>query len=337
MTPGPRIRVRPRCGWVTEEPLYIRYHDEEWGRPVHDDRRLFEFLVLEGAQAGLSWWTVLQKREGYRRAFVGFDPARVARLRPARIEALLQDPCIVRNRAKVTSTVDNARAFLEVQREHGSFDAFAWSFVGGQAHSPAPPVAEGRAGDDGRVGRVQRGAAGPGLSLRRLHHLLRVHAGLRPGGRPRAGLLSRGAPLSGLAAGARRAQRPTNRARNSTAWNSAQKRGRKRLPARNPTWPPPRRAQQLHPRPGDGGGQGLLGDHRIVLGADAEHRASDAVQERPGGGPGVVVVRVAVPVARRGERIVEGAERARPPDAIGGQPRRRVLAELAQAPSAAAS
>lgn len=132
MTPGPRIRVRPRCGWVTEEPLYIRYHDEEWGRPVHDDRRLFEFLVLEGAQAGLSWWTVLQKREGYRKAFVGFDPARVARIRPARIEALLQDPSIVRNRAKVTSTVDNARAFLEVQREHGSFDAFAWSFVGGR-------------------------------------------------------------------------------------------------------------------------------------------------------------------------------------------------------------
>ncbi len=132
MTPEARIRARPRCGWVTGEPLYIRYHDEEWGRPVHDDRRLFEFLVLEGAQAGLSWWTVLQKREGYRKAFAGFDPARVARLRPARIEALLQDPSIVRNRAKVSSTVDNARAFLEVQREHGSFDAFAWSFVGGK-------------------------------------------------------------------------------------------------------------------------------------------------------------------------------------------------------------
>ena len=132
MTPEPRIRARPRCGWATGEPLYIRYHDEEWGRPVHDDRRLFEFLVLEGAQAGLSWWTVLQKREGYRKAFLGFDPARVARLRPARIEALLLDPSIVRNRAKVTSAVDNARAFLEVQREHGSFDAFAWSFVGGR-------------------------------------------------------------------------------------------------------------------------------------------------------------------------------------------------------------
>jgi DNA-3-methyladenine glycosylase I len=120
-----------RCGWVTTEPLYLRYHDEEWGRPVHDDRRLFEFLILEGAQAGLSWWTVLRKREAYRRAFDGFEPARVARFRPARVSALLLDPGIIRNRAKVESAVENAKAFLEVQREHGSFDAFAWSFVGG--------------------------------------------------------------------------------------------------------------------------------------------------------------------------------------------------------------
>ena len=123
---------KPRCGWVTDEPLYIRYHDDEWGRPVHDDRRLFEFLILEGAQAGLSWLTVLRKRENYRRAFDGFDPARVARFHPARIEALLGDAGIVRNRAKVTSAVENARAFLDVQREHGSFDAFAWSFVAGK-------------------------------------------------------------------------------------------------------------------------------------------------------------------------------------------------------------
>jgi DNA-3-methyladenine glycosylase I len=121
-----------RCGWVTEEPLYIRYHDEEWGRPVHDDRTLFEFLVLEGAQAGLSWWTVLRKREAYRKAFDGFDPERVARFRAARVAALLRDPGIIRNRAKVASAVENAKAFLEVQREHGSFDAFAWSFVGGK-------------------------------------------------------------------------------------------------------------------------------------------------------------------------------------------------------------
>ena len=124
--------TRRRCSWVTDDPLYIRYHDEEWGRPVHDDRTLFEFLVLEGAQAGLSWSTILRKREGYRRAFEGFDPERVARFRPSRIESLLGDPSIVRNRAKVTSAVENARAFLQVQREHGSFDAFVWSFVGGK-------------------------------------------------------------------------------------------------------------------------------------------------------------------------------------------------------------
>jgi len=123
---------KKRCGWVGDDPLYIRYHDEEWGRPVHDDRTHFEFLILEGAQAGLSWSTILRKRDNYRRAFDRFDPAKVARFRPARIEALLRDPGIVRNRAKVTSAVENARAFLEVQREHGSFDEFAWGFVGGK-------------------------------------------------------------------------------------------------------------------------------------------------------------------------------------------------------------
>ena len=123
---------RKRCSWAGADPAMRAYHDEEWGRPVHDDRRLFEFLVLEGAQAGLSWWTVLQRREAYRRAFEGFDPTRVARFRPARLAALLQDPGIIRNRAKVASAVQNARAFLEVQREHGTFDAFAWSFVGGK-------------------------------------------------------------------------------------------------------------------------------------------------------------------------------------------------------------
>jgi DNA-3-methyladenine glycosylase I len=108
------------------------YHDTEWGVPVHDDRRHFEFLILEGAQAGLSWRTVLQRREGYRRAFAGFDPQKVARFTPARVEKLLADSGIIRNRAKVTSAVGNARAFLEVQKEFGSFDAFIWSFVGGR-------------------------------------------------------------------------------------------------------------------------------------------------------------------------------------------------------------
>jgi DNA-3-methyladenine glycosylase I len=108
------------------------YHDAEWGVPVHDDRRHFEFLILEGAQAGLSWRTVLQRREGYRRAFAGFDPQKVARFTPARIEKLLADPGIIRNRAKVTSVVTNARAFLKVQTAFGSFDAFIWSFLGGR-------------------------------------------------------------------------------------------------------------------------------------------------------------------------------------------------------------
>ena len=117
-----------RCTWPTSE-LDISYHDTEWGVPVHDDRVLFEFLTLEGAQAGLSWSTILKKRPNYRRAFADFDPARVAKFTPANIERLLQDPGIVRNRLKIGSTVTNARAFLAVQREFGSFDAYIWRFV----------------------------------------------------------------------------------------------------------------------------------------------------------------------------------------------------------------
>jgi DNA-3-methyladenine glycosylase I len=119
-----------RCSWA-RNPEAIAYHDREWGVPVRDDRTLFEFLILEGAQAGLSWDTILKKREGYRRAFAEFDPARVARFSEAKVEALLRDPEIVRNRLKIRSAVDNARAFLAVQREHGSFSAFLWAFVGG--------------------------------------------------------------------------------------------------------------------------------------------------------------------------------------------------------------
>lgn len=120
---------RRRCGWATT-PLGIAYHDEEWGVPVHDDHVLFEFLILEGAQAGLSWETILRKREAYRDAFEGFDPAVVARFRPARIARLLRNPGIVRNRLKIESAVGNARAFLAVQDELGSFDAYVWRFVG---------------------------------------------------------------------------------------------------------------------------------------------------------------------------------------------------------------
>ena len=122
-----------RCEWVpVDQPLYLAYHDEEWGVPVHDDTRLFEMLTLEGAQAGLSWSTILNKREGYRRAFSGFDAVKVARFTPAKVERLLQDPGIVRNRLKVESTVNNSARVREVQREHGSLDAYLWSFVGGR-------------------------------------------------------------------------------------------------------------------------------------------------------------------------------------------------------------
>jgi DNA-3-methyladenine glycosylase I len=119
-----------RCLWA-RTPLGIAYHDLEWGVPVHDDRVFFEFLTLEGAQAGLSWETILNKRDAYRRAFAGFDPALVARFTPKRVERLLKDPGIVRNRLKINSAVGNAKAFLAVQQEFGSFDAYIWRFVGG--------------------------------------------------------------------------------------------------------------------------------------------------------------------------------------------------------------
>src|SRR5438309_1034216 len=121
----------PRCLWATTEPA-ITYHDEEWGVPVHDDRVLFEFLILEGAQAGLSWNTILNKRENYRRAFAEFDPARVAKFDQKRIEKLLGDPGIVRNKLKISSAIGNAKAFLAVQKDFGSFDRYIWNFVGGK-------------------------------------------------------------------------------------------------------------------------------------------------------------------------------------------------------------
>ena len=128
-----QITQKPRCGWAGDsDPDYIRYHDDEWGRPVHDDRLLFEMLILEGAQAGLSWSTILHKRENYRRAFAEFDPKKVARFDARRRAALLKDPGIVRNRLKIESTVTNAQAFLEVQREFGSFDVYLWKFVDGR-------------------------------------------------------------------------------------------------------------------------------------------------------------------------------------------------------------
>jgi DNA-3-methyladenine glycosylase I len=121
-----------RCEWGTADPLYVAYHDMEWGVPIHDDSLLFEFLSLEGAQAGLSWLTILRKRENYRRAYDGFDPARIATYDDRKVAALLADPGIVRNRLKVAAFIQNARSFLAVQREFGSFDTYIWQFVGGQ-------------------------------------------------------------------------------------------------------------------------------------------------------------------------------------------------------------
>lgn len=121
-----------RCAWAGDDPLYAAYHDEEWGVEVHDDRTLFEFLILEGAQAGLSWITILKKRESYREAFDGFDARRIARYREARVQKLLGNAGIVRNRLKVRSAITNAKAFLGLQKEFGSFDRFIWQFVGGE-------------------------------------------------------------------------------------------------------------------------------------------------------------------------------------------------------------
>jgi DNA-3-methyladenine glycosylase I len=121
-----------RCGWVTADPLYVAYHDEEWGVPVHDERRLFEMLILEGAQAGLSWITILKRREGYRRAFAGFDPEQIARFGAKETAALLADPGIIRNRAKVAAAIANARAVLALREEPGGLDRLLWDFVDGE-------------------------------------------------------------------------------------------------------------------------------------------------------------------------------------------------------------
>ena len=131
-----------RCAWCLGSPEYVAYHDREWGRPVHDDRVFFEFLTLEGAQAGLSWSTILAKRANYQRLFAKFDPSKVARFTPAKIEKLMLDAGIVRNRLKVEGTVKNARAFLAVQEEFGSFDAYVWRFVGGKPIRNRPKTGE---------------------------------------------------------------------------------------------------------------------------------------------------------------------------------------------------
>ena len=121
--------MKKRCEWCGTDPLYVKYHDEEWGVPVHDDKKHFEMIILDGAQAGLSWLTVLRKRENYRKAFSDFDPAKVARYTEKKIEKLLNNPGIIRNKLKINSAITNARAFLKVQEEFGSFDKYIWQFV----------------------------------------------------------------------------------------------------------------------------------------------------------------------------------------------------------------
>ncbi len=121
-----------RCAWCGDDPLYVKYHDEEWGKPVHDDRVHFEFLILESAQAGLSWITILRKREAYRLAFAGFDPEKVAQFTQADVERLMADSGIVRNLRKIEAAINNARIFLDIQKEHGSFDTYLWDYVQGE-------------------------------------------------------------------------------------------------------------------------------------------------------------------------------------------------------------
>jgi DNA-3-methyladenine glycosylase I len=126
------ISVKPRCQWAGTDPLYVHYHDVEWGTPVHDDQKLFEFIILEGAQAGLSWITVLRKRDNYREAFDNFDPEKIVRYDANAIEALISNPGIIRNRLKINAAVKNARAFLATRDTFGSFDAYLWQFVDGK-------------------------------------------------------------------------------------------------------------------------------------------------------------------------------------------------------------
>jgi DNA-3-methyladenine glycosylase I len=129
-----------RCAWCGTDPLYVRYHDHEWGIPLHDDRRLFEMLILEGAQAGLNWLTILRKREGYRAAFDHFDPERIARYDAAKVARLLADPGIVRNRLKIQAAIRNAQGYLTIREQHGGFDAFLWRYVDGQPQQNAWPT-----------------------------------------------------------------------------------------------------------------------------------------------------------------------------------------------------
>ena len=174
-----------RCAWCVSHPLYIQYHDEEWGVPVHEDQRLFEMLALEGAQAGLSWLTILRKREGYRLAFDAFDVERIAAYRAGEIERLLADPGIVRNRLKIESVIRNARGVLKIREELGSLDAFRLALCRWPTSTERVAVHGGAAGQDRSVRPYEQGPEAARFQFCRFHRVLCVHAGRRHGERSR--------------------------------------------------------------------------------------------------------------------------------------------------------
>ena len=178
-----------RCPWAGDDPLNRQYHDEEWGVPLHDERGLFEFLILEGAQAGLSWITILRKRDAYRAAFADFDAAAIAAFGARDVKRLLGDAGIVRNRLKISAAIDNARAYLQTREELGSFDRYLWSFVDGRPVVQPFQARRGRPGRDRCLARHEPRPQTARLPLRRPDHLLRPHAGHRHGQRPPGRLL----------------------------------------------------------------------------------------------------------------------------------------------------
>ncbi len=229
-----------RCPWPKTDPLYVAYHDDEWGVPEYDDRALYEKLVLDGFQAGLSWITILRKRDNFRRAFDGFDPAKIARYRPAKVEKLMQDAGIVRNRLKIEGAVLSAHAYLEVMEKGPGFSAFLWNFLDG-----APKVNHFRStkqvpAETAAVASDLEGACRARLQIRRTDHRVRLHAGGRHGERP-----SRGLPLSSDAidhtpAGMTTAKRSVGRPTLNTPVP-----GRFAIVAQSPRWP----STSVHPPP----------------------------------------------------------------------------------------